>query len=387
MSGAMSATSLSTTAERGDVAAAIGDGELRYSTVWEDHLLLEQGLEIGPHDELLMVASAGCNVLNLLRLAPRRIVALDLNPAQTALVELKLAALRVLDHADFLALLGHSPHETRLTLYDRVRRNLSAAARAWWDTRTPLISEGIASGGRLDRYIAGFRREALSTDRARQAVSALFSIADPVERRRHADREIFTPEFVRSFRAYFTRESLGLGRHPIQMRFVDEIDVADWFIGRLRWACTELATRGNFYLARFLLGERADVEAESVGAAPYLHRSVFEQLRALAGRVEVVTDDLETYLASRSATGTTKAALSDVFEYVSSDAADVMFARLADVVRPSGRIAYWNLLVPRESPVALRRLMQPLQSLSDSLWRRDRAWFYRGFHVEEVCAR
>ncbi|MGH2897189.1 MAG: DUF3419 family protein, partial [Solirubrobacteraceae bacterium] len=59
--------------ERG-AGAVLAGGTLRYSTVWEDHLLLERGLEPRSGDDLLVIASAGDNVLNLLLHEPRRIV-------------------------------------------------------------------------------------------------------------------------------------------------------------------------------------------------------------------------------------------------------------------------------------------------------------------------
>ena len=83
-----------------DASAVLATGELRYSSVWEDHLLLEQGLNPRGDDDLLVVASAGDNVLNLLLREPRRITAIDINPAQTALLELKVAAISMLDHAE-----------------------------------------------------------------------------------------------------------------------------------------------------------------------------------------------------------------------------------------------------------------------------------------------
>jgi S-adenosylmethionine-diacylglycerol 3-amino-3-carboxypropyl transferase len=52
-----------------------------------------------------------------------------------------------------------------------------------------------------------------------------------------------------------------------------------------------------------------------------------------------------------------------------------------------GRLAFWNLFVPRESPISQRDRIRPLPRLSRALARRDRAWFYSAFHVEEVLAR
>ena len=367
---------------RPEPAAQVLAGELRYSRVWEDHALLEHGLAITPKDDVLMIASAGCNVLNLLLHEPRRIVAIDLNPAQTALLELKLAGIRTLDHRGFLELLGIVRGRT-LVRYDAVRRALSPDTRAWWDSNTWMLAHGVERTGRLDRFIAEFQRSQVARLHPRALIDRLFETRDLIERQRLVDRELLTPELMREFLAYFTRDSLaGRGRHPAQFRYVDDVDVAAWFLARLRWACTAIPVRGNFYLERFLRGERSNPEWR----APYLRPENFERLQALVSRVEVVTGDLESYLETEGRTFT-RAALSDVFEYMSQGATEQLFARLAEAMPHGGRLAFWNLFVPRESPISQRDRIRPLPRLSRALARRDRAWFYSAFHVEEVLAR
>ena len=367
-------TSAARTAPRTmDAAIVLAGGELRYSTVWEDHLLLERGLAPRFGDDLLMIAGAGDNVLNLLLREPRRIVGIDVNPAQTALVELKLAALSVLEHHDFVQLLGLTaaePH-TRLAQYERVRARLGDASRTWWDDRTTTIADGIAESGRLDRYIAGFQAHCKLSD-----VDRLLSSRTIAQQRTNA-AFLFSPELCRAFTEYFSAESLGVrGRDPSQMQYVgDDIDVTAHLLTRLRWACTELPVAGNVYVQRFFRGVETD--------SPYLRRDAYPRLRRLASRVEIVTAELSDYLSTQPAGSFDHAGLSDLFEYLASDATAAVADNLGRVVRPGGRIAYWNLFVPRAASATTVRL-KFLDSLSKGLWASDRAWFYRAFRVEEV---
>jgi S-adenosylmethionine-diacylglycerol 3-amino-3-carboxypropyl transferase len=355
-------------------------GELRYSRVWEDHLLLERGLHVGAGDELLLIASAGCNVFNLLLQAPRRVVAIDFNAAQTALVELKLAALRALDHPALLELLGITAGNP-LAQYERVRLHLPPDARQWWDGHVTLLEGGIESAGRLDGFLTRFHREHIARIHSPALIDRLFMLRGVAERRTFVDRELLTPELVSAFRAYFTRDAISAhGRHPAQFRYAPECDVAELLLDRLRYVCAELPARGNFYLERFLRGGTT----EHTWLPPYLLPEHHGRLRALVPRVEVVTTDLASYLASDDARGITKAGLSNVFEYMAAGDADELFAMLASTLPRHARIAYWNPLVPRTSPSALRGQMQPLGRLARALTREDRAWFYGAFHVEEV---
>jgi S-adenosylmethionine-diacylglycerol 3-amino-3-carboxypropyl transferase len=358
-------------------------GELRYSRVWEDHLLLERGLAIGPEDELLVIASAGCNVLNLLLQAPRRIVAIDFNPAQTALVQLKLAAFRALDHHELLELLGLSGGGDPVARYESIRPLLPRETRDWWDANAAILSAGIDGAGRLDRFLTRFQHEQIARIHPRALIDRLFTLRTAAERRAFANAELLTPELSAAFSAYFAREAFeSQGRHPAQFRFVSESDVGAYLFGRLRWVCTHLPARGNFYLERFLRGGTSHAGS----LPPYLAPENHARLRELVSRVEVVTSDLESYLASAGARSLTKAGLSDAFEYMAPDHADTVFAMLAHTLPRRGRIAYWNFLVPRASPAALRGRLKPLGRLARSLARQDRAWFYSAFHVEEVAA-
>jgi S-adenosylmethionine-diacylglycerol 3-amino-3-carboxypropyl transferase len=367
-----------------DALAVLASGELRYSTVWEDHRLLELGLDPRPGDDLLVIASAGDNVLNLLLRQPRRIVAIDVNPAQIALAELQVAAISLLDHADVLQLLGwtSAAPEARVDLYERVRHRLSETSRAWCDDRVRTIEAGIVHAGRLERYIAGFRERYFADPHDRARVDAMLSATDLATQRARALRAL-TPDFARAFGAYFTAATLGAnGRDPSQMRYVgSDMNVTAQLLSRLVWVCSETPLAGNFYVERFFRGALRDLGS----GPPYLRRETFERLRALVSRIEIVTGELGDYLASRAPALLSHAALSDVFEYLSDEATADLAERLARAIRPGGRIAYWNLFVPRAAAGTTPRF-RPLDALSARLWAQDRAWFYRAFHVDEIVA-
>ena len=109
---------------------------LVYNTCWEDPAVDRLALALKPHDTLLVITSAGCNVLDYALAGPRRIHAVDANPRQTALLELKLAGIRHLDFEDFFALFGGGVHQHIRALYhEALRSDLSPFAQRFWDER------------------------------------------------------------------------------------------------------------------------------------------------------------------------------------------------------------------------------------------------------------
>ena len=170
------------------------------------------------------------------------------------------------------------------------------------------------------------------------------------------------------------------------MVYVDAMDVAGFFWERFRWVLTALPARTNFYVHSFLTGHYRDLAL----LPPYLLRENHARLRALLPRVRVELGDVESALLRRPVGAFSKANLSDLFEYLSDEATDAIFETIGDRLRPGGRACFWNLLVPREPSRAAseggaaRARLRPLRALEAALYARDRSWFYRAFHIEEV---
>ena len=64
---------------------------LVYNTCWEDPRLDRIALGLGSDDNVMVITSAGCNALDYALEAPKNVFAVDMNPRQNALLELKMA--------------------------------------------------------------------------------------------------------------------------------------------------------------------------------------------------------------------------------------------------------------------------------------------------------
>ncbi len=352
---------------------------VRYSQVWEDHRILEEGLAISPEDDVLSITSAGDNVLALLLAGPRSVTAIDMNPSQSALLELKLRAIEALSALELATLVGLRHEGNPVSLYRGLRGRLSESARAYWDAQEPAIRSGLTQSGRLEAYIGGFATDHLPELWPEDLFPRLVE-AESLD----AQTALFLSEgrtdaFCERFRWYFGREMMAKhGRDPAQFVHVDGGDVGRYFLDRITWACTHTRLSDNYYVEFFLTGRYRNLEA----GPPYLRPSNLARLKDGVARVRIVTGELEQMEEGSFS----KANLSDIFEYMSPDLNRAVFGLLADRIRPGGRIAWWNLLVPRGVPEAFHARLRPLPELSRSLWERDRSWFYRAFHVAEAAS-
>ncbi|KAL4804623.1 hypothetical protein BDV18DRAFT_165983 [Aspergillus unguis] len=151
--------------------------EYIYAFTWEDSRQDHQLLKLTADDVVLAITSAGDNILSYATKGPR-IHAVDLNPAQNHLLELKMASYSALPYEDFWMLFGEGRHPRfRDLLFSHISPHLSPRAFQYW-----LEHAGTFEG--LGLYDTGGSRHAL---RAIRWISRLF-------RCRGAIRQFLTAE-------------------------------------------------------------------------------------------------------------------------------------------------------------------------------------------------
>lgn len=354
-------------------------GFVRYANCWEDADILTEALGAAPGRRILSIASGGDNCFRLLATGAA-VVAADLNPAQLACIELKVAALRALDYASLLSFLGIRTHPDRAATYTTLRTALSAEARAFWDAHPDAIAAGIVHAGKFERYFRLFRTRILPLVHGRRTVAALLEPRDLAARRAFYTRTWDTWRWRLLFRVFFSRASMGrLGRDPEFFRYV-EGSVADRILARARYALTELPTHDNPYLAYILEGNFSRV------LPPYLRPEIHARLVANLDKLTLHRGTIEEAGRTHAGDGFDGFNLSDIFEYLDPATCTAVYAALLKVARPGARLAYWNMLVPRQVPPSLQARVTAQTELAARLFRQDRAFFYRAFVVEQTCA-
>jgi len=352
--------------------------QIRYAQVWEDADLLLEALNPRPGMNLLSIASAGDNALALLSGAPERVIALDINPAQIACLELRVAAYRELKYTELLELIGSRPSTQRATLYQRCRPLLNVSAASFWDAHPKYIERGIGGTGKLERYFQLFRNRVLPLIHSKQRVRKLLAGGDLLKRRHFYSTQWDTWRWRLLFHIFFSRFVLGqLGRDPGFFKYV-EGSVASRLLLRTEHAFTELDPADNPYLHWILTG----THGQSLPFA--LREENFEKIRANLDQFEWHLLSVESFLEQHPGCQLDGCNLSDIFEYMSEENMSALLERLVSHCRQGGRLAYWNMLAPRSRPDSLAGCLRPLDVLSESLFLKDKAFFYSRFVLEEV---
>jgi S-adenosylmethionine-diacylglycerol 3-amino-3-carboxypropyl transferase len=162
----------------------IHGNNLVYNTCWEDPRIDRVALDLSPDDVLLMITSAGCNALDYALVGPRKIHAVDMNPRQSALLELKIAGIKSLDFETFFEIFGKGRLPDFQNVYTRhLREHLSPESAAHWDRRTRYFTgteprESFyfrGSSGTLARWLNHY----IDLNKIREPICAIFE-ADSV---------------------------------------------------------------------------------------------------------------------------------------------------------------------------------------------------------------
>ena len=107
---------------------------------------------------VLCITASGSRAFDLLLADPAEVVAIDQNPAQTALAELFAAAYRHLDYPAFCGLAGLREDPRRAETMARLLPSLSESSQVFWQRNASLVRDGLLYCGRWEGFLRRFVR-------------------------------------------------------------------------------------------------------------------------------------------------------------------------------------------------------------------------------------
>lgn len=348
---------------------------IRYAQLWEDADVLNAAMGDVAGGTLVSICSAGDNALGLLLLDPAAVHAVDLSQAQLECLNLRLAAMRVLDHPEFLELMGSRPSDRRTALLDRALAAASDDTRAFWSMlKDDVRAFGAGGVGKFERYFRLFNSRVLPLVHARSTARDIFTPRDRAARAEFFDTKFDTWRWRLLVRVFFSR--FMMGRFGRDKAFFDHVEgsVADHVTRRLRHAAIDTDPSQNPYLHWVMTSTHGD-------ALPLPWRAeAYEVIRDRLDRIHPHRGPLET-VAARDVAGFN---LSDIFEYMSPDQMAAVYGGVLDMARPGARLVYWNMMAPRRVPSAFASRITTRTAQEDAGKAIDKAFFYSDFVVEEV---
>jgi S-adenosylmethionine-diacylglycerol 3-amino-3-carboxypropyl transferase len=343
---------------------------LNFTSANEDGATELAALALRPSDHVLCLTASGARPLDLLLGNPRRVTAIDINPAQNELLRLKIAAWRTLDDRELIEWLGIAPVRNRLALQARAEALLPPASRAFWQVRRSAIVKGLWHSGRWERVL---RLGAMGNRliRGRQ-IDALFNAADC-----EAQANIWAAHFddglwhgaarLLSLRWFWTR-IIG---EPGGAYLPDPSESAARLTGLFRRAASRFLFRESDFATLIFKGRLTPGSALPLHLRPENIPTIRERL----DRIDIVEAGLADL--GRSGLGPFDAfSLSDFGSYCSGSAYEACWQGVLAAARPGARFCeriFMNPVLPGPDIAAQVRIDA---DRSEALTRADRAIIY-----------
>ncbi len=345
-------------------------GQVREDAAVE--LCIARGLP--PGESFFCIASGGCTALALLAATPAVLHAVDINPAQVFLVELKKAALGELAREDLLRCILNDARP----FYPRLRPRLSSTARTFWDESEFLLGLGLNNCGLIDirlRQLTGL----LPLVQSRRQVRRLFGASSVVRRRQIYARHWDHWHWRLGFRLLLNRAVLSLAYGPQFTRALPN-GFADGFRLRVERTLLDFPLGGNAYAWATFLGGYPRDEA---GWPPYLQRENECAVRAGLARVQLACADAADYLEALAPAAVSFFALSNILEIASPTYAQRLLRAVTRSAKPGARVVLRSIFGFED---ALFARVPELRLLpSQVLEAEDRSFFCNKLRVLEVA--
>ncbi len=385
---------------------AIYSRSLVYNTCWEDPAVDRQALKLGADDVMVVITSAGCNVLDYALEGPKRIHAVDANPRQTALLELKLAGIKQLDFGDFFKVFGEGYHpHFREVYHDTVRKELTDFSREYWDKNLNWFAS--RRGSFYFHGLSGFVAKIFSTYLAlrpslSEPINALFHTTSLEEQRQIYDEKIHPQMWGKAMNWAISRQlTMSLLGVPGPQRKEVIAQHKDGVAGFIR-SCIEYVFRqlpmwDNYFWSVYIRGKYGEHCCPE-----YLKRDNFLALKnGLADRISLHTTTVTEFLDHTD---------DRISRYVLLDHMDWMAGYYPDALRdewraifatatPEARIlfrsahakpAYLEKLQVESKQgggrVSLRDRLHFQDEMAARLQLQDRVHTYAGFHIADIAA-
>jgi S-adenosylmethionine-diacylglycerol 3-amino-3-carboxypropyl transferase len=367
---------------------------LVYPQIWEDPVVDMEALRLGPGDRLVAIASGGCNVLSYLAAGPAEVIAVDLNGAHIALLNLKLRGLAATaDHAAFFDFFGRADRRENVAVYEsQLRPGLDDATRAYWDGR------GLDGRRRIEAFARGFYRHGLLGRfiGAGHAVARLYGkrfdgllAARSLEEQRAIFERDIAPLFDKRFVRWLARRPsalYGLGIPPAQYRALaggGADGVTEVLKRRIEKLACDFPVADN-YFAWQAFG-RAYARAEAPSLPPYLQARHFEAVRDNSWRVRPHHGAFTERLKAERDASLDAFVLLDAQDWMNDATLTELWREIRRTARPGARVIFRTAaderLLPGRLPDEILADFRYEEERSRTLGARDRSSIYGAFHL------
>lgn len=378
-----------------------------YNQCWEDPRLDRVALELTPQDRVVVITSAGCNALDYALAGAGHVHAVDMNPRQNALLDLKIAAAKALDYEEFFQIFGRGKATQWKTMYpQRIRPLLTPEVQKFWDRKGEMFSPYGRRKSFYFRSTSGTFAWLVNVyvdkvAKLRDSINAMLA-TDSVEQQQDLFQQyklaerLWRPFIKWAMRRDMTLALLGVPR--AQRRQIDEQypgGILQFVIDRVETVFTKLPLKDNYFWRVYLTGEYTQ------DCCPeYLKPENFETLKnSVVNRVTTHTASVLAFVNEQPAGQISRFILLDHMDWLTREPSKKILTDewqgILDKAAPKARVLwrsagldgeFINSLTVKSGGQTrqLGELLNYNRDLATSLHAKDRVHTYGSFCIADL---
>lgn len=386
------------------IFSAVHGNNLVYNTCWEDPRLDRVALDFGPEDRVLVITSAGCNALDYAITGPKHVHAVDMNPRQNALLDLKKSGIKNLAYDDFFRMFGDGYFPGIQNVYQqKLRADLPEWSQAFWDKKIKWFDNRRKSF--YFRGTSGAVANALKiyTDKVIKVRPYLDQLmaADSLDQQ----KEIYENHLEKKFWSGLVKFAINrdttmsmLGVPKAQRKQIDtqyQGGLLQFVQDCLRGVFVEIPMKDNYFWQLYMNGKYT-----RECCPEYLTEAGFESLKSgLIDRVSTHTNSVQGFLENTEEK-ISRFILLDHMDWLSDRFFPLLESEWQAIVNqatPDARIIWRSgglqtdfidqVQIQRDGQLTkITPLLKYNQELANQLHQKDRVHTYGSFYIADLCA-
>lgn len=344
---------------------------LSYSFGNEDWTTEHRALQIKPDDTILCVTASGDRPLNLMTANFKEMVAVDANPLQNALFDLKRVALSKLSFPNYMAFMGARQSKQRQKIYEELQDDLDPMAHALLERQIKKIEQGILYQGSVEKILK-YLSTTMKIFRGKK-IEKLFSF-DNIEQQR---------EFVKNhWQTPVWKKTLYFALHPFVTRtfmkdpgLYEHVD-STFHVGK------QIDRRLTHYLNKNLAKESTLLSLLLQGSVahayfpPYLTESGVAKIKQQVHKARFHTANLVSFLENSNEERFDCFSVSDIASYMDRKQFNRLVEGIFKTAKPNARFCIRQFMTNHQIPPHLAHYFKRDERLDEQLREDDRCFVY-----------
>ncbi len=364
--------------------------QLIFNSSWEDPAIDRKLLDLDSTSDILTITSAGDNVLDYLLDSPNSITSVDLNPAQNALAEFKIATIKNTSYDTLFDLFGYGQYNKIEPLLDNLKSQLSPTSYNFWKKRkhyftsklpfyhygtSGLIARGFYYHLKLNKKLRGKVNEMVNCSTLEEQYNLQLEL-EKILFNNIIAKILLKNKFMLSF----------LGIPDAQAKLVevhnDYHNMYDFIVGSLRTVFKEFPLSQNYFWYLYTKGQYSKETCPN-----YLKEENFELLRQNVSKVNLVTDSFFNQLKNSPDNSYSHIILLDHFDWFWEDRETQLkvWIEIKRVAKPKAKILFRSAASNREYLIPeIRNEIDYRDDLTKGFTNRGRVGTYGSVNFGEL---